>query len=110
MRDLVRLDWGTSSLPACDFDDGACDCPDRFEFGTLHEPAVGGLCNAQWGMDRVARYRRDGNEDRIVAVPTCQPTRRAVGGAGPGTLYVTSANDSLDDDAVAREPLAGDAA
>ena len=69
--------------------------------------ADGGLWNAQWGMGRVVRYRPDGSEDRIVAVPVSQPTRPAFGGAALGTLYVTSANDSLDDEALVREPLAG---
>ncbi len=69
--------------------------------------ADGSLWNAQWGMSRVVRYRPDGREDRIVPVPTRQPTRPAFGGAALDTLYVTSAHDGLDSATLARDPLAG---
>jgi len=68
---------------------------------------AGGLWNAQWGMGRVVRYGPDGREDCIVPVPARQPTRPAFGGAALDTLYVTSARDSLDDAALAGDPLAG---
>ena len=38
----------------------------------------------------------DGREDRVVAVPTAQPTRPAFGGAQLDTLYFTSAHDGMD--------------
>ncbi|WP_343204496.1 SMP-30/gluconolactonase/LRE family protein [Rhodanobacter sp. PCA2] len=69
--------------------------------------AEGGLWNAQWGLGRVLRYRPDGSVDRVLPVPASQPTRPAFGGAALDTLYVTSARDGLDADALAREPLAG---
>ena len=69
--------------------------------------AEGGLWSAQWGLGRVVRYRPDGRVDRIVPVPARQPTRPAFGGAALDTLYVTSARDGLDGDALTRDPLAG---
>ncbi|GAB3786876.1 SMP-30/gluconolactonase/LRE family protein [Dyella agri] len=69
--------------------------------------AEGGLWNAQWGLGRVVRYRADGSMDRILPLPASQPTRPAFGGATLDTLYVTSARDGLDADALARQPQAG---
>jgi L-arabinonolactonase len=69
--------------------------------------ADGGLWNAQWGLGRVVRYRADGRMDRILPLPSSQPTRPAFGGAALDTLYVTSARDGLDAATLAREPLAG---
>ncbi|MFC5527497.1 SMP-30/gluconolactonase/LRE family protein [Rhodanobacter ginsengisoli] len=69
--------------------------------------ADGGLWNAQWGMSRVVRYRRDGSEDSIVHLPTRQPTRAAFGGPALDTLYITSARDGLSADGLRAEPLAG---
>ncbi len=70
--------------------------------------AEGGLWNAQWGASRVVRYLPDGREDRIVALPTLQPTRPAFGGHDLATVYVTSAHEGMDADARARDPHAGD--
>lgn len=69
--------------------------------------AEGALWNAQWGMSRVVRYRRDGSEDRVVRIPTSQPTRVAFGGAALDMLYITSARDDLPAEVLLREPLAG---
>ena len=69
--------------------------------------ADGGLWNAQWGLGRVVRYRADGQLDRVVPVPASQPTRPAFGGATLDMLYVTSARDGLDADALKAEPSAG---
>jgi L-arabinonolactonase len=67
----------------------------------------GGLWNAQWGLSRVVRYDRDGNETLVVDVPTKQPTRVAFGGADLKTLYITSARDGLSAQALADDPHAG---
>jgi L-arabinonolactonase len=69
--------------------------------------AQGALWNAQWGMQRVVRYLPDGREDRVIAVPTRQPTRPAFGGPDLATLYVTSARDGLTDAQLAGDPHAG---
>ncbi len=55
----------------------------------------GGVWNAQWGASRVVRYLADGRENRVVALPTAQPTRAAFGGPALSTLYVTSAHDGM---------------
>lgn len=69
--------------------------------------AEGALWNAQWGAARVVRYLADGREDRVVRLPTRQPTRPAFGGRGLGTLYVTSAHDGMDAAARERDRRAG---
>jgi L-arabinonolactonase len=69
--------------------------------------ADGGLWNAQWGGARVVRYRADGIESMRVNIPTAQPSCVTLGGARLDTLYVTSARDELDADALSRDMHAG---
>ena len=68
----------------------------------------GGVWNAQWGASRVVRYLPDGREDRVIAIPTAQPTRPAFGGPSLSTLYVTSAHDGMSDAARSIDRHAGD--
>lgn len=68
----------------------------------------GGVWNAQWGASRVVRYLADGREDRVVALPTAQPTRPAFGGPALSTLYVTSAHDGMSDATRSIDRHAGD--
>ena len=51
----------------------------------------GFLWVAIWGAGAVHRYRSDGRLDRVIAVPTPQPTSVAFGGPGCTRLFVTSA-------------------
>ncbi|RDS79443.1 SMP-30/gluconolactonase/LRE family protein [Dyella monticola] len=67
----------------------------------------GGLWNAEWGAGRVVRYDPHGKPDRVITVPTQQPTRVAFGGERLNMLYITSARDGLSDDALANDPHAG---
>ena len=67
----------------------------------------GCVWNCQWGAWRIVRYAPDGRIDRIVEVPVQQVTSCAFGGPDLATLYVTSARDHLEDDALAGQPLAG---
>ncbi|WP_307178137.1 SMP-30/gluconolactonase/LRE family protein [Duganella sp. Root1480D1] len=53
--------------------------------------ADGHLWNAEWGANRIVRYRPDGSIERAVAVPVSQPTCPAFGGPGLDQLFVTSA-------------------
>ncbi|CAD6512237.1 L-arabinolactonase [Paraburkholderia hiiakae] len=69
--------------------------------------AEGGLWNAQWGGERVVRYGADGMETERVKIPTAQPSCVTLGGALLDTLYVTSAREEMEDEALAREPHAG---
>ncbi|ALK33205.1 SMP-30/gluconolactonase/LRE family protein [Burkholderia plantarii] len=81
--------------------------------------ADGGLWNAQWGGARVVRYDANGVETDRIAIPTAQPScpsfgpaperadEPADGAEGWRTLYVTSAREGLDGDALAADPHAG---
>lgn len=69
--------------------------------------AEGYLWNAQWGASRLARYAPDGSLDDVLEVPVSQPTCPAFGGSDLKTLFVTSASEGLDQDALTAEPHAG---
>ena len=69
--------------------------------------AEGFLWNAEWGAGRVVRYAPDGRVDRIVAVPTRQPSCPAFGGPDLTTLYITTARFEMGDDQLAADPHAG---
>jgi sugar lactone lactonase YvrE len=69
--------------------------------------AEGYLWNAQWGGWRIVRYAPDGSIDRIVEVPVEQPSSCCFGGADLSTLYVTTARESLSEEALADQPFAG---
>lgn len=69
--------------------------------------AEGYLWNAQWGMRRVVRYAPDGRQERIIEVPTTQPTRPAFGGPDLDTLYITSAREGLSDEQLQSDRGAG---
>ena len=51
------------------------------------------LWNAEFAGGRLVRYAPDGRIDRIVDLPVSHPTCCSFGGAGFGTLFVTSAAD-----------------
>ncbi|NII12203.1 SMP-30/gluconolactonase/LRE family protein [Oleiagrimonas sp. C23AA] len=69
--------------------------------------AQGGLWNAQWGMRRVVRYLPDGQPERVIEVPTAQPTRPAFGGADLRTLFITSAREGLSEKQLQSDAGAG---
>lgn len=69
--------------------------------------AEGFLWNAQWGGERVVRYTPDGREDRVLAVPTSQPSCVCLGGPQFDQLFVTSARDWLSEEKLAAQPQAG---
>jgi L-arabinonolactonase len=69
--------------------------------------ADGFVWNAQWGGSRVVRFAPDGGIDRIVDIPTEQPSCVAFGGADFGTLYVTTAHEGMSPDKRAADVLAG---
>ena len=80
------------------------DAPGAEPDGSIVD-AEGALWNAQWGAGRVVRYLPDGRIDRIVRVPTPQPSCCTL---RDDTLYVTSAHVGLDAAALAAHPLSGD--
>ncbi|WP_255418684.1 SMP-30/gluconolactonase/LRE family protein [Paracoccus sp. JM45] len=58
--------------------------------------ADGGLWTAQWGASRVARYNRQGQFDRAIALPVAHVSCPAFGGPDMDTIFVTSARQGLD--------------
>lgn len=69
--------------------------------------AEGGIWTAIFGGSRVLRYRPDGSLDRVLQVPTSNPTCLCLGGPDLQTLYVTTARKFLSDEQLQRQPLAG---
>jgi sugar lactone lactonase YvrE len=69
--------------------------------------ADGFLWNAQFRLARVVRYAPDGRIDRVIPIPTSNPTSCCFGGDKLDTLYVTTAWYRMPADRRAAEPLAG---
>ncbi len=67
----------------------------------------GCLWNAEYAGGRVVRYTPDGRVDRVIELPTSQPTCCAFGGVDLDELYITSARQRLADEQLAAQPLAG---
>lgn len=63
--------------------------------------ANGNFWNAQWGASRVACYAPDGQFVRAYAVPTPQASCPAFGGPDLTTLFVTTAAEGIENDAMA---------
>ena len=82
------------------------DHPNDSPDGSLID-SEGCLWNAQWGASRVARYRADGQIDRIVELPVSQPSCCMIGGSDYDQLYITSARDGLPPLELAQTPTAG---
>lgn len=69
--------------------------------------AEGHLWNARWDGHCVLRVAPDGTIDAVLQLPVARPTCCAFGGPDNDTLFITTASDGLDADALARQPLAG---
>lgn len=69
--------------------------------------ADGYLWNAQWGGSQVVRYTPNGEINFTLKLPVSQPTCLAFGGEDLSTLFITSARKWLSDEALAKEPEAG---
>lgn len=67
----------------------------------------GCVWSAQWGGSQVIRYTPDGRIDRILEVPTAQPSCVAFAGPNLDLLLVTSARTGLSAAALAEQPMAG---
>ncbi|MFP4905287.1 SMP-30/gluconolactonase/LRE family protein, partial [Paraburkholderia sp. BR14261] len=113
---MYYCDTLTREIRACDYGADGTIANER-TFVTLTDDtgvpdgstvdAQGGLWNAQWGGERVVRYGADGVETERVKIPTAQPSCVTLGGALLDTLYVTSAREEMEAEALAREPHAG---
>lgn len=69
--------------------------------------AQGYIWNAQWGASQVVRYSPDGEIDFILPLPVSQPTCVAFGGPQLDRLFITSATQGLDKQALLAQPEAG---
>lgn len=85
-------------------------------FATAEEPGApdGAVCDAegclwvaQYGGARVTRYRPDGAIDRVIPLPVERPTACCFGGPALDTLFITSARQNMDEEALGRFPLSG---
>jgi L-arabinonolactonase len=70
--------------------------------------ADGCVWSAHWGAGCVVRYTPAGRVDRILRVPTSQPTCLCFAGPALDVLCVTTAREGLDGPALQRQPHAGD--
>ena len=66
-----------------------------------------GIWIAMWGGGVINRYAPDGSLLASLELPVERPTSCAFGGPGRTTLFVTTAREGLDDDALARQPDSG---
>lgn len=69
--------------------------------------AEGNLWIAHWGASLVGCYSPEGERIGSVSVPATQTSCPAFGGADFSTLYVTTAQEGMDEAALAADPHAG---
>jgi sugar lactone lactonase YvrE len=69
--------------------------------------ADGCLWNAEYGGGRIVRYRPDGTIDQVVELPVSNVTCCCFGGEQLDTLYISTARQRMNEEQLAREPLAG---
>ncbi|WP_298260130.1 SMP-30/gluconolactonase/LRE family protein [uncultured Litoreibacter sp.] len=92
-----------------------CAAPDRIldlsKKGLNPDGAIttadGDLLIAQWGASNVAQYGRFGDQRRTFDLPTAHVTCPVFGGPDMSTLFVTTAQQGLSDDALLAQPDAG---
>ena len=113
---MYHTDTPSRWIHAYDFDatSGAISnqrCLVRTEKGCFPDgstvDAEGYIWNAQWGASQVVRYSPVGEVDLILPLPVSQPTCVAFGGPQLDMLFVTSASQGLDKQALLAEPEAG---
>ena len=114
---MFLADSGTSRVDAFDFDASSGDISRRRTIVAIQEPGVapdgltvdedGGIWVALWGGGAVRRYRPDGTLLTVVPLPVDRPTSCVFGGPDRSTLFVTTARQGLDDEALSRQPHAG---
>lgn len=113
---MYHCDTLTGKIMVCDYAvDGRVSAPRLFADLSAQPggpdgstvDAEGYVWNAQWGGSRVLRLAPDGQIERIVAIPTAQPSCVAFGGAQFGTLYVSTAHEGMSAQQRAGDPHAG---
>jgi sugar lactone lactonase YvrE len=110
-------DSGTRRLEAFRFEGGSGDIDGRRVLVEIPERGVapdgltvdeeGGIWVALWGGGAVNRYAPDGSLLVSLELPVERPTSCVFGGPDRSTLFVTSAREGLDEEAIARQPDAG---
>jgi len=116
-RTMYYVDSGPGTIYAFDVD-GRGDVSGKrvfAQFDTASQGTPDGLCVdeqgaiwvAVWGGYEVRRYAPTGEQLGSVRVPTAQPSCCAIGGANRTTLYVTTAQEGMAAEVLAREPDAG---
>jgi len=114
---MYHCDSMAGKIMVCDYDTDSGAVSHQRVFADLAQQpggpdgstvdAEGYLWNAQWGGARVVRFAPDGSIDRIVEVPTAQPSCVAFGGATFDTLFVTTAHEGMSAEQRAQDKLAG---
>ena len=113
---MYHTDTPSRRINAYDFDatTGAIAnqrCLVRTEKGCFQDGSTvdseGYIWNAQWGASQVVRYSPAGEIDFILPLPVSQPTCVAFGGPQLDRLFVTSATQGFDQQALLAEPEAG---
>jgi len=113
---MYHTDTPSRRINAYDFDatTGAIAnqrCLVRTEKGCFPDGSTvdseGYIWNAQWGASQVVRYSPAGEVDFILPLPVSQPTCVAFGGPQLDRLFVTSATQGFDQQALLAEPEAG---
>jgi sugar lactone lactonase YvrE len=116
-RSMYYVDSGPGTIYTFDVDeDGEISNRQLFvQFDVEREGAPDGLCIdvngaiwvAVWGGYEVRAYAPSGEQFARVRVATAQPSCCAIGGANGTTLYVTTAQEDLEQATLDAEPDAG---
>lgn len=114
---MYHCDSMAGKIMVCDYDTASGAVTHQRLFADLAQQpggpdgstvdADGYLWNAQWGGARVVRFAPDGRIDRIIDMPTAQPSCVAFGGAALDTLFVTTAHEGMSAGQRAEDALAG---
>lgn len=114
---MYHCDTLTGRIMCCDYDASTGAVSGQHVFADLSgQPgspdgstvdADGHVWNAQWGGARVVRFAPDGSIERIVDIPSEQPSCVAFGGADLSTLYVTTAHEGMSPQKREADALAG---
>lgn len=114
---MYHCDSMEGKIMVCDYDPASGTVANQRVFADLAQQpggpdgstvdADGHVWNAQWGGARVVRFAPDGRIDRIIDMPTAQPSCVAFGGAALDTLFVTSAHEGMTAEQREQDALAG---
>lgn len=116
-RRMYHTDSLARTIWLYDYDPDTAAVSNRRVFARLEEgdgfpdglcvDAEGCVWSAIWDGGRILRFDPDGRIERVLPLPVPRPTACCFGGAGLGTLYVTSARIGLDGVRLRDAPLSG---